>query len=162
MCKRQDAAHVSLPSALRLATSADSAAAAAAVGALGSPVCLGGLAPLAEDADDGEEAAGEQQAQPQPEQGEQQPQEQWVWRTALEATEPFWAGWYTGLSDAFLALPVPKVGLVSCGCCRCCWTGGAWARSSPADVPPAGNPCGCTYHASALPSAVLPASWCRP
>lgn len=26
----------------------------------------------------------------------------WVWRTPLAATRPYWEGWYTGLSDAFL------------------------------------------------------------
>lgn len=33
----------------------------------------------------------------------------WRWRTPLLASEPFWEGWYSGLSDAFLAVPVPKV-----------------------------------------------------
>ena len=33
----------------------------------------------------------------------------WVWRTPLLASEPAWEGWYQGLSEAFLALPVPKV-----------------------------------------------------
>ena len=33
----------------------------------------------------------------------------WVWRTQLEQSAPYWEGWYTGLSDMFLALPVPKV-----------------------------------------------------
>lgn len=26
----------------------------------------------------------------------------WVWRTDLAATQPFWQGWFSGLSDAFL------------------------------------------------------------
>ncbi|EFN53421.1 hypothetical protein CHLNCDRAFT_9699, partial [Chlorella variabilis] len=57
VCKRQEAAHVSLPSMLR------------------------------------QEAAGGG----------------WVWRTQLERSAPFWEGWYAGLSDMFLKLPVPKV-----------------------------------------------------
>ncbi|BDA49543.1 Protein phosphatase methylesterase 1 [Coccomyxa sp. Obi] len=33
----------------------------------------------------------------------------WVWRTPLEKSQPFWQGWYEGLSDAFLGVKVPKV-----------------------------------------------------
>ena len=33
----------------------------------------------------------------------------WVWRTQLEQSAPYWEGWYSGLSDMFLALRVPKV-----------------------------------------------------
>jgi protein phosphatase methylesterase 1 len=33
--------------------------------------------------------------------GEGEP-ERWTWRTPLEQSRPFWAGWYTGLSEAFL------------------------------------------------------------
>ena len=36
-------------------------------------------------------------------------QQVWVWRTPLERTQPFWAGWYRGLSEAFLKVPAPKV-----------------------------------------------------
>lgn len=32
-----------------------------------------------------------------------------TWRTDLGRTEPFWEGWYTGLSRAFLALGVPRM-----------------------------------------------------
>jgi len=32
----------------------------------------------------------------------QLPSGTWVWRTDLAATQPFWHGWYAGLSDAFL------------------------------------------------------------
>lgn len=35
--------------------------------------------------------------------------EVWVWRTPLERTQPFWEGWYKGLSEAFLKVPAPKV-----------------------------------------------------
>lgn len=38
-----------------------------------------------------------------------QAEAQWVWRTNLEDSMPFWEGWYLGLSDAFLLVPVPKV-----------------------------------------------------
>eukprot|EP00878_Enallax_costatus_P031810 GHUV01034858.1.p1 GENE.GHUV01034858.1~~GHUV01034858.1.p1 ORF type:complete len:208 (+),score=45.64 GHUV01034858.1:90-626(+) len=37
----------------------------------------------------------------------------WTWRTPLAASRQYWEGWYTGLSDAFLALPVPKVLLLA-------------------------------------------------
>lgn len=37
------------------------------------------------------------------------PAEAWVWRTDLEASAPYWEGWYVGLSEMFLKLPVPKV-----------------------------------------------------
>jgi protein phosphatase methylesterase 1 len=33
----------------------------------------------------------------------------WVWRTELEATEVFWRGWFEGLSQLFLSVPVPKL-----------------------------------------------------
>lgn len=33
----------------------------------------------------------------------------WYWRTPLLKSEPAWQGWYEGLSDAFLAVKVPKV-----------------------------------------------------
>jgi len=32
----------------------------------------------------------------------------WVWRTDLHATEPYWEGWFKGLSDDFLRVPAPK------------------------------------------------------
>jgi len=31
------------------------------------------------------------------------------WRVDLKATQPFWAGWFTGLNDAFLGLGCSKV-----------------------------------------------------
>ena len=31
------------------------------------------------------------------------------WRTPLAESEPFWLGWYEGLSEAFLRVKVPKV-----------------------------------------------------
>lgn len=37
----------------------------------------------------------------------------WQWRTNLAASSPYWRGWYEGLSDAFLALPVPKMLLLA-------------------------------------------------
>jgi protein phosphatase methylesterase 1 len=33
----------------------------------------------------------------------------WQWRTPLLKSEPFWEEWYLGLSEAFLAVQVPKV-----------------------------------------------------
>jgi hypothetical protein len=42
----------------------------------------------------------------------------WQWRTNLAASSPYWRGWYEGLSDAFLALPVPKM-LLLAGTDRC-------------------------------------------
>jgi protein phosphatase methylesterase 1 len=42
----------------------------------------------------------------------------WRWRTPLEASEPFWEGWYGGLSGLFLGLPVPKM-LLLAGTDRC-------------------------------------------
>ncbi|KAL6746134.1 Alpha/Beta hydrolase protein [Haematococcus lacustris] len=33
----------------------------------------------------------------------------WVWRTPLLATQPYWQAWYSGLSDAFLQVPGPKL-----------------------------------------------------
>lgn len=42
----------------------------------------------------------------------------WQWRTNLAASNPYWRGWYEGLSDAFLALPVPKM-LLLAGTDRC-------------------------------------------
>jgi protein phosphatase methylesterase 1 len=31
------------------------------------------------------------------------------WRTPLAKSEPYWLGWYEGLSDAFLSVKVPKM-----------------------------------------------------
>lgn len=39
--------------------------------------------------------------------------EVWSWRTPLAASRQYWEGWYTGLSDAFLALPLPKMLLLA-------------------------------------------------
>ncbi|CAI5504693.1 unnamed protein product [Closterium sp. Naga37s-1] len=36
-----------------------------------------------------------------------------VWRTPLEKSQPYWKGWYTGLSDLFLRCPVPKLLLLA-------------------------------------------------
>ncbi|KAJ9533214.1 hypothetical protein QJQ45_018358 [Haematococcus lacustris] len=33
----------------------------------------------------------------------------WAWRTPLLATQPYWQAWYSGLSDAFLQVPGPKL-----------------------------------------------------
>ena len=33
----------------------------------------------------------------------------WVWRTPLAASEPYWEGWYKGLSDLFMSVITPKV-----------------------------------------------------
>jgi protein phosphatase methylesterase 1 len=35
--------------------------------------------------------------------------QRYVWRTDLARSQPFWRGWYTGLSELFLGVPVPKV-----------------------------------------------------
>mmetsp|Transcript_17840 Transcript_17840/g.38383 ORF Transcript_17840/g.38383 Transcript_17840/m.38383 type:complete len:374 (+) Transcript_17840:102-1223(+) len=37
----------------------------------------------------------------------------YVWATPLEKSRPFWEGWYQGLSDAFLAVPGPKMLLLA-------------------------------------------------
>ncbi|KAI9660186.1 MAG: Protein phosphatase methylesterase 1 [Trizodia sp. TS-e1964] len=37
----------------------------------------------------------------------------WVWRTDLSATEPFWKGWFTGLSKKFLAAKGGKLLLLA-------------------------------------------------
>lgn len=42
----------------------------------------------------------------------------WRWRTNLQASSPYWRGWYEGLSDAFLGLSVPKM-LLLAGTDRC-------------------------------------------
>jgi hypothetical protein len=36
-----------------------------------------------------------------------------TWRTPLEPSRLYWEGWYKGLSEAFLALPVPKMLLLA-------------------------------------------------
>ncbi|CAI5469994.1 unnamed protein product [Closterium sp. Yama58-4] len=36
-----------------------------------------------------------------------------VWRTPLEKSQPYWKGWYAGLSDLFLRCPVPKLLLLA-------------------------------------------------
>ncbi|KAF6253011.1 hypothetical protein COO60DRAFT_476829 [Scenedesmus sp. NREL 46B-D3] len=36
-----------------------------------------------------------------------------IWRTPLAASRPHWEGWYRGLSDTFLSLPVPKMLLLA-------------------------------------------------
>lgn len=33
----------------------------------------------------------------------------WVWRTNLERTQPFWHGWFNGLSETFVSAAVPKL-----------------------------------------------------
>lgn len=35
------------------------------------------------------------------------------WRTDLAATQPFWEGWFRGLSGAFLSAKVPKLLLLA-------------------------------------------------
>ena len=131
MCKRQEAAHISLPAMLRPAGSDGSTAAADPALCFG----MGGLEPLAEGAeeDEAEAAAGSPAAiaacagqdtdaaaaardpQQQPHNAVPPPAHAsgtaggWVWRTHLEQSAPFWEGWYSGLSDLFLKLSVPKV-----------------------------------------------------
>ena len=41
------------------------------------------------------------------------PPYKYVWRVALERTEPFWAGWFRGLSQAFLEVSAPKLLLLA-------------------------------------------------
>lgn len=41
------------------------------------------------------------------------PPYKYVWRVALERTEPFWIGWFTGLSQAFLQVSAPKLLLLA-------------------------------------------------
>ncbi len=43
---------------------------------------------------------------------------QWLWHTPLFDSRQHWQGWYAGLSEAFLALPCPKV-LALAGTDRC-------------------------------------------
>ncbi len=38
---------------------------------------------------------------------------EYVWRIDLAKTEPFWQGWFTGLSKLFLSTTVPKVLLLA-------------------------------------------------
>ncbi len=38
---------------------------------------------------------------------------EYVWRIDLAKTEPFWQGWFTGLSKLFLSTAVPKVLLLA-------------------------------------------------
>ncbi|DBA73372.1 TPA: hypothetical protein ACH3X1_011416 [Trebouxia sp. C0004] len=33
----------------------------------------------------------------------------WVWRTPLHLSQPYWEGWYKGLSDLYLSVTTPKV-----------------------------------------------------
>lgn len=33
----------------------------------------------------------------------------WVWRTPLAASQPFWEGWYKGLSDMYMSVITPKI-----------------------------------------------------
>lgn len=37
----------------------------------------------------------------------------WRWRTPLHESRQSWEGWYTGLSEQFLKLPVPKMLLLA-------------------------------------------------
>ncbi|KAL4442685.1 hypothetical protein ABPG77_006679 [Micractinium sp. CCAP 211/92] len=161
MCKRQEAAHVSLPAMLVQAGSGsgdDDAVSSAGTGVgsglseatAGAQPCLAatGLEPLAEEGQEGEaeeeaedRAGGGTSAQREPPTsaapagaaaGAAAPVQAaqagsgagtapsggaaaaaeaggWLWRTPLEQSAPFWEGWYTGLSEMFLKLPVPKV-----------------------------------------------------
>lgn len=33
----------------------------------------------------------------------------WVWRTPLHLSQPYWEGWYKGLSDLYMTVTAPKV-----------------------------------------------------
>ncbi len=162
MCKRQEAAHVSLPAMLVQAgsgsgkkedatCSADAGVGGVSATMAGAQPCLAatGLEPLAEEGQEGEaeeeaedSAGGGTSAQREPPTsaalagaaaGAAAPLQAaqagsgagtapsggaaaaaeaggWLWRTPLEQSAPFWEGWYTGLSEMFLKLPVPKVG----------------------------------------------------
>lgn len=160
MCKRQEAAHISLPAMLVQAgsgsgkdvtCSADARVGGVSVATAGAQPCLAatGLEPLAEEGQEGEaeeeaedRAGGGTSAQREPPTsaalagaaaGAAAPLQAaqagsgagtapsggaaaaaeaggWLWRTPLEQSAPFWEGWYTGLSEMFLKLPVPKVG----------------------------------------------------
>jgi len=37
------------------------------------------------------------------------PGSKWVWRTPLHLSQPFWEGWYKGLSDLYMTVTAPKV-----------------------------------------------------
>ncbi|KAI3424160.1 hypothetical protein D9Q98_009519 [Chlorella vulgaris] len=147
MCKRQEAAHISLPAMLRPLGPGEAPGSRVGSGGTGvvgdggggglllPSLVISGLGSLAEE-EEGEEEEGEegaeegqqqqrqaherqqQQQQPHRERFQQQQQQQqlqqasdggWVWRTPLELSAPHWEGWYLGLSDQFLKLPVPKV-----------------------------------------------------
>lgn len=160
MCKRQEAAHISLPAMLVRdaggpSSSVDAGSGGSGAGAggdgcqaaAGAQPCLAatGLDPLVEEGSEGqaaEEGVGQQHQQQEaggPREGAQQGRtaagppagshgvappgeaaaaaaaaDGWTWRTPLERSAPYWEGWYTGLSDMFLQLPVPKVGAHGC------------------------------------------------
>lgn len=35
------------------------------------------------------------------------------WRVSLDKTEPYWTGWFTGISELFLATKIPKMLLLA-------------------------------------------------
>lgn len=35
--------------------------------------------------------------------------QRWVWRTNLSQSQPYWKGWYEGLSELFLGVKAPKL-----------------------------------------------------
>ncbi|KTW26917.1 carboxylesterase-mitochondrial 37S ribosomal protein YmS2 [Pneumocystis jirovecii RU7] len=37
----------------------------------------------------------------------------WIWRVNLSETQPFWLNWFSGLSECFLAIPTPKLLVLS-------------------------------------------------
>ena len=37
----------------------------------------------------------------------------YVWRIDLIKTEPFWRGWFSGLTELFLSCPLPKILIIA-------------------------------------------------
>ncbi|XP_071847206.1 protein phosphatase methylesterase 1-like isoform X2 [Apostichopus japonicus] len=60
--------------------------------------------------EEGEEAAGETENHAADTETVQQP---YTWRVDLSKTEPYWKGWFQGMSNLFLSVPVPKMLLLA-------------------------------------------------
>jgi len=110
VCRNRDAAAVSMPSQIV----PDDGPAAVAAGGGGEPSAAGA------DGASGQPEPDSAQADASPSGGHSPANTPgavsaggacggWRWRTDLFATERFWEGWYTGLSEAFLALGAPKL-----------------------------------------------------
>lgn len=87
MCRSKDAAAVSLPSQLTQVAPPETHEHSGAISPLTTTAATTSSSPAAGEGGHGEGV--------------------WVWRTPLVETQPYWEGWYRGLSEAFL-----KVGTV--------------------------------------------------